>query len=603
MEPRRSRLDARGSAVARRALVASTEVILTRVQEVGTLGSSCMDLTIERPVREDGDHYLAGLPLQQRRQNGQVYTPAHLVDFVLRQAGYVGTPGATFLDPACGAGAFLEAAVRVLAHEKTTAGARQRLLNRVEAELFGVDVDEHACELAIEAVRRAVQAVSPGSLPRNFFRGNVVRADFLAPRGLGALPHATFDFVCGNPPYVSATRIAPAKKAQLRRRFTTASGRLDLYSLFIERSVDVLAADGTAALITPDKFLVSQSARGLRSFLAERRVMRSIARFSSHRVFADAATVPCVSVFSRDARDEHVEVVDCVDVADGRARIEVTERTRVTRASLTSAPWYLSTNGALALARRLQAGRLRVAQVTLRISAGPATGRDGIYVFPRGTQPQVEPELLRPVVRGRDLDAYRLEDPELDILLPYTFDLAGTPHLIDLARFPGAARYLKRHREELVDRHCVRAWEKPWYDLHDQPATDLSTHAKILVPDVAQSNRFVVDEGRYFPLHSAYYLLPRPGTDLYFLVGLLNSSVAAFFVRVFSPQVKDGFNRYRQQFLHEIPVPSATPREAAKLAAAARRGDAATVDQIVRQLFALTDDDLALIGHITSAAP
>lgn len=558
--------------------------------------------TAQMPVSLLGEEYLAGLTVQERRQNGQVYTPPHVVDFVLAQAGYAADPRGPLLDPACGAGAFLEGAVRVLARNVFGGDTRpQSFLERVETELFGIDVDEHACGLATEAVRRTVQALVPGPLPPGYFARNVRRADFLTPEGLDGLP-APFAFVVGNPPYVSATRIHAAQKAELRRRFATASGRLDLYTLFIERAVGALAEDGRAALITPDKYLVSQSARSLRGFLADRGVLRSIARFRSHRVFASAATVPCVTVFDRTAGAPDVEVLACDDAPAPSPRIEVRERALVPRSSLTSAPWYLSTAGALPLARRLQAGRPRVADVTVRVSAGPATGRDGVFVMPRGSEPEIEPELLRPAVRGRDVDAYAIRDPQLDILLPYTFDVAGEAQLIDLRRFAGAARYLARHREVLGARHCVRVWEKRWYDLHDHPACDLASQPKILVPDVADSNRFAVDRGRFFPLHSAYYLLPRERADLEFLVGLLNSTVAAFFVRVFSPVVKDGFNRYRQQFLHEIPIPATTADERAAIALAARDRDAATVDRHVERLFGLSDEDLRIMGRVVDRA-
>lgn len=381
------------------------------------------------PANAPAAEYLATLSLEAKCDNGQVYTPQHLVDFVLDRAGYDGSKPARVLDPASGGGAFLEGAVRRIANAvRAGGGSRAEILLRVERELFGVDIDRRACELTIDAVRRVLSDVAPGTLPRRFFASNILCADFLGEQS----SRDKFDFIVGNPPYVSATRIDAERKVEFRDRFATASGRLDLYTLFIERAVELLRHSGRLAFITPDKFLISQSARGLRSFLLESTAVRSIARFHSHNVFAKAATVPCVTVFERSDARSDIELMTCEDVVEEQPRVRVLERSTARHTLLSSGPWYLSTSDDVAFARRLQGKHPRLAQFTVRVSAGPATGRDRLFVMRRGSQPDIESELLHPAVRGRDVAAFGIDDPGLDILVPYTFDRAGNASLIDL---------------------------------------------------------------------------------------------------------------------------------------------------------------------------
>src|SRR6266508_1940875 len=69
--------------------------------------------------------YLERLSLSEKRAGGHVYTPAHLVTFILEQARYhetAGAPDATLLDPACGGGAFLVGAVVAIAERLRAAG-------------------------------------------------------------------------------------------------------------------------------------------------------------------------------------------------------------------------------------------------------------------------------------------------------------------------------------------------------------------------------------------------------------------------------------------------------------------------------------------------
>lgn len=540
-------------------------------------------------AQAEGKRYLESLPLERRRSGGQVYTPPHLADFVVEQSGFarLGARGGTILDPSCGAGVFLERAVAALARQLK---APTNLAQAVESQLFGVDIDEAACEMTRDAVRRAVIEHGGGRVRAGFFRANVVQGDFLFDDAVAGLARRTegFGFIIGNPPYVATTRISAKYKDRLRAAFQSASGRLDLYSLFMERSLGLLSSGGRLAMLTPDKFLVSQSARELRNLLLEKNAVRTVARFRSHKVFTDAATVPCVTVVERGARARDIAVLECGEQPDEQGRVAVLERRTIEQRALSSAPWHLHGLDRHDLARSLQGSHPTLAHLTVRVSAGPATGRDGLYVFPRGAHPEIETCLLRPAVRGRDLEPFRINDPGLDVLVPYTFDAVGNSTLIDLAEFPGARRYLQRFRADLESRHCVRVWGKRWYDLHDQMLSDLARQTKILVPDVANSNRFVVDRGAFLPLHSVYYLIPRHGIDPDYLCAILNSRVAQFLVRLFSPVVKSGFNRYRQQFLANLPIPLATTDQAREIADAAREGRTDDLDARVARLFRLS---------------
>jgi len=564
---------------------------------------------IDRSIWNEAAEYLGRLSLEERRAGGRVYTPPHLVAFILEHAGYARTSdftGRSLLDPACGAGAFLVGAVLAIAARLRSDGdridcgeARSRFLSIVESTLFGVDVDPKACALALGAVKRAIAHVSPGPLPDGIFQGNITEADFLTAQR-GALPTPASDgfaYVVGNPPYVSATRISARYKERIRARFETAGGRLDLYTVFLERSLTLLSPGGRLAMVTPDKYLASHSARALRAFILKHGAVRTIARFRSHKVFDGAATVPCVTVVERGGQPRPVVVETCAEKPDSRGRVIITDRARFAPESFGPSPWALVSPKLLELARRLQQQQPALSATSVRISAGPATGCDGLYVFTAHARADLEPELLNPAVRGRDLGPFEIRDPGLSILLPYTFaNGSRSPMLVDLRRYPKARAYLEAHRSTLEQRHCVRVWEKRWYDLHDQVFGDLAGQPKVLVPDVANQNRFAVDEGRFIPLHSAYYIVPNIGVDPHFLAAVLNSRVTLFLIRLLAPVVKDGFNRYRRQFLATLPVPSATPAVAKRIARKARARDARTADELVTELFHLSPADRHLLN-------
>jgi hypothetical protein len=397
---------------------------------------------------ESSAAYVESLALGERRRSSTVYTPAALTSFILDQAGFTGASvdaDAPVLDPACGGGVFLcevlrRAALR-LGNTPLRGAARRALLTFAKRNLYGVDVDPQARALTLAALRTSVQQLAPGPLPRSFLDANVILDDFLLGDAVGKLPPAKrggFAFIVGNPPYVSTTRLENHRKTRFRQMFATAFGRVDLYTLFFERSIPLLRSDGVLAFITPDKFLASETSTVLREYLVRHGSVRSIARFHSHKVFPGAAVVPCITVVEKHPRSGDLDVLSCQ--AKAGELVEIISTSRARRDALTAAPWQFRSPDLLALVERVRAGCPTLADLSRRISAGPATGRDEIYVRPRRELEDIEPELLRAVVRGRDISAFSVADPGLQMIVPFDFS-TNAPELICLASYPRARRY------------------------------------------------------------------------------------------------------------------------------------------------------------------
>ena len=567
---------------------------------------------------ESGTRYLEALAEADRREGGKVYTPPHLVRFILDLAAYTAeSPIETvpLLDPACGTGVFLEEALHRLAERAVALKGDLRFpkaadifLDAARRNLVGVDIDPDACRLARAALVRTASELVGRPVPPEYFSANVIEADFLsadvmrAGGRLAILP--PFAAIVGNPPYIATTRLGNPAKEVLRREFRTASGRIDLYILFFERSVELLQPAGRLAFITPDKYLSSRSAQPLRTLLRASGAVHALARFDSHKVFRNAATVPCVTLFERGARQGSVNVMRCAGSESDVGSVRVLGQTCLSSTLVASPDWSATHPDLQRLAGRIRAMHPTLDSVSRRVSAGIATGRDGVFVVPAGLDLGIEPELLHPAVRGRDIATYRICEPSLRMVVPYSFE-GHFPQLVDIRRYPGAMRYLATRQGELEGRHCVRVWGKAWYDLHDPIPFDLATQPKVIVPDIADRNRFAFDPGSYVPLHSAYYIVPA-GIDARFLTAVLNSRPAEFLIRTTAPRVKDGFSRYRSQFLLGLPIPSPSSRLTKCVTRAYDRGDFQEATDMAGALFGLSRRDLvaveATLGELRTPA-
>ncbi len=225
-----------------------------------------------------------------RRVRGEFYTPVEVADWITRETygpllnDWTGeTPPPRVLDPACGAGVFLQSACRLLRER-----CQQLGMNEAQQQDYSIAAI-HGIDISADAVRTARQQLT--FLPAT----NIQQADALTANIPGQ-----FDAIIGNPPYVSIRELARSHSPQqvelLRQRFHTARGNFDLYVLFIERALELLRPGGRLGFIVPNKWATLDYARGLRELLLRETTLEQVVDLSSLKVFPQACTYPQIIV-------------------------------------------------------------------------------------------------------------------------------------------------------------------------------------------------------------------------------------------------------------------------------------------------------------------
>ncbi|MFK7929836.1 MAG: N-6 DNA methylase [Myxococcota bacterium] len=211
-------------------------------------------------------HQQVTAPEHQRRRSAH-YTPAPLASQVaehtlaplLAQTSDEAVHKLRIVDPACGAGAFLLAAHRVIRQDLARRGVPdpERCAGRV---LVGVDRDPWACRLA----RLALCLRSGLPLDQVYIHeGDALLGasdDPRQPTPDGSvhwpdlLPHGA-DAIVANPPFLGGKRIrtvlgAPVRTALLRRR--ALGGNTDLAAHFLHLSAEILRPGGRAGWVLTD---------------------------------------------------------------------------------------------------------------------------------------------------------------------------------------------------------------------------------------------------------------------------------------------------------------------------------------------------------------
>lgn len=236
-----------------------------------------------------------------QRKTGAYYTDWRLAQQLAASAVPLASRESLWVDPACGSGILLAAAV--LASSKD-ANERTRVICDL---LCGSDLSVGALRGAL----LAVASLTPSLEAISAFRGRLLRQDSLTSAVTWSkLAPEGFSLVIGNPPWekLKVTKHEVASEAGASRHYGSpfdaepwvehvaqrrrgellryvaevsegtrlqGSGEHDLYKLFLELGLGLVAADGVLALLLPAGLIRSEGTEGLR-----RELFRASARVS-----------------------------------------------------------------------------------------------------------------------------------------------------------------------------------------------------------------------------------------------------------------------------------------------------------------------------------
>jgi len=361
--------------------------------------------------------------------------------------------------------------------------------------------------------------------------------DFLADEMLDA---EMFDYIIGNPPYVPIEGLSEGEKTRYRSKFQTAIERFDLYLLFFERSLSLLAPNGVLSFVTPEKYEYVDTAAPLRRLLTSDDIRVEEIEHVPEDAFTGLITFPCITTVRR------VEGME----APHETRVTLRDgTTHTTTLPDDGESWASNVRGADL--DDMQTGAT-LGDITERISPGLATGADKVFVLDADEVPnEIDEQWVYPTVSGSQLRDFDGPVTDSVFVCPYK----STGDLADEDELDGFYQWLKEHRERLEDRSCVEKG-KTWYAWHENPPMQDILQPKIVFRDIAKEPRFWAEsDGTVLPKHSVYYTVPKDGVPFDELLEYLNSSKARMWMEAHCQKAHNGYYRLQSRVLRDLPVP------------------------------------------------
>ncbi|HVG29320.1 MAG TPA: N-6 DNA methylase [Pyrinomonadaceae bacterium] len=332
-----------------------------------------VDVDVWRNVYQ---HYL---PAEERQRLGGFYTPDELVHLTLDLADFKFEAESlcelSFIDPACGSGAFATTALsRLLKHLELKMDCHkdvnkrglpewkraERILDIATQNLHAIDLHPFAAFLTtlnalfllMPLYVKAREKNPTFSIDLQIFPADALEKqdeDLIKPdlftnvnsriqlteeskRRYVRMMKTRFSRVFGNPPWggVLKGHLAPVYDTLKKRRFAdeyrAARGKYDVYGLFMERALQMLEPGGCFSIVTQGSFIDKEWAADLREALASDARLRYIIDLNPFgQLFFKAMNIPCITVAEAAPRKAKSQSEAGGDRRDGDATADAGE--------------------------------------------------------------------------------------------------------------------------------------------------------------------------------------------------------------------------------------------------------------------------------------
>lgn len=231
----------------------------------------------------------------------QVFTPKELVGEMLDGVGYTTQLyGKRILENSCGEGAFLgEIVTRYIIDGQKRGFPTEQIKKGLELDICGIEKDRNCykkCESYLSKI-----ACSYGI---NNVKWNLKRAD-----ALRNIQHEKYDYVVGNPPYITYYNLPEKERKYIVGHFGTCKkGKPDYYYAFTEAAICSLKKGGKLVYLIPNNFMKNRFSQELRDFLAPH--VEIMIDYRNCKLFKDYLTSSVILICEKDSGKMFFEYID-----------------------------------------------------------------------------------------------------------------------------------------------------------------------------------------------------------------------------------------------------------------------------------------------------
>ena len=405
-----------------------------------------------------------------------------------------------------------------------------------------------------------------------------------------------FDVVIGNPPYISLETIKKESKvydSMMGREegtnhkikvYNTHDSRGDIYSLFVERGLQLLKKGGLLSYILPNKWMKVGYGKPLRQLFLDKNLTQVI-DFGDNQIFTDATTYTCIIRMTKDKSKGQILSSSIHSVIPETLAEDIEERKENFQTKeLTNGIWIISSREDF---EKAEAYRKNMG--TLEDLVGKESYRGLLTGFSKAFNISIETankliaedasasEILRPFMQGRGMVPFGKPDTASFLLyIPKGFtmkafglnpenkeDRKNMPEETKAwewfeRTYPSIARWLLQFKDEASKRSDKGDY---WWELRACTYYDKFSEPKLFYQTFQVRPCFIYSDQSVFCNNSMWFLSIKDKA----LLALLCSNMGWWLISKYCPRIQNGYQLIWDNF-KQISVPSVLPRRLGELA-------------------------------------
>ena len=405
-----------------------------------------------------------------------------------------------------------------------------------------------------------------------------------------------FDAIIGNPPYISLERLPEDVKAYSKMHqmdeeekndiptYNTLESRGDIYSLFVERGLQLLKKDGLLAYILPNKWMKVGYGKPLRQLFLKQNLTQVI-DFDDNQIFTDATTYTCIIRMTKAKSAGEILSSTIRKVNSETLAEDVEERKKVFQTSeLNDGIWIISSREDFekAEAYKKKMGTLREF-LGYDSNYGIKVGLSKAFNVSIDTANRLiaenasASEILRPFMQGRGLIPFgKPETASYLLFIPKGFtakafglnpedkeDREKMPDEHEAwawfeRRYPSVAHWLLQFKDEASKRTDKGDY---WWELRACAYYSEFSQPKLFYQTFQVRPCFIYSDQSVFCNNSMWFITIQNKA----LLALLCSNMGWWLISKYCPRIQNGYQLIWDNF-KQISIPSELPPRLGELA-------------------------------------
>lgn len=371
-----------------------------------------------------------------------------------------------------------------------------------------------------------------------------------------------FDIIIGNPPYVRQENINDIVeginyKMILSKLYDPFENTFDFSMFFILRSLQLCKKKGYHSFIITNKWLRAKYGKKIRKFLKENVTIKKVIDFNGIRVFVGATVDTMIYIVNKEKPNKDNKIfynnpTNLEEIEEGGYYVK--------QFNLEDDVWNFIDERILEIKKWVEKVGTPLKYLNVKIYRGILTGLNEAFIIDDETRKKLieedpkSEELIKPVLRGRDIGRYHIEWNKLYLIYSYQG--------INIENYPAIKKHLESYKKELSKRTggAIRKGNQvmipyKWYELQVDYKKSIKEFEKpkIVWQEIVREPSFYLESSKMY-CEATSFIMTSEKISLKLLLFLLNSKISWFAIKLYGTNLGEDTARYKKAYIEKIPI-------------------------------------------------